>query len=353
MAVLERQQQFDFQKNGIEVMNFETLQRTYKENDIYNNPVQGIYHYQVIRRMMDICEKHSLNYEVEEIFAAQNRNKTQPGVSILPQVEQTHGEKAVEAHILRRIFATIRIKDWETDELTTTLVVAYHQDGIQAAIGPCVLICHNQCILSPERSVCNYGKKKVSTEEVFETVDGWLANFEVNMNEDIERIRRLKNKIISMEEVYMYIGLLTALRVSHDSSDRNLSSSVETYPLNQGQISIFTEEVLKLAMTKGQITAWDLYNVATEIYKPGKTDFPALIPQTSHSFLSDVLRNNPPISNRNIHSCHQIRGAAAVKSAYQSVCRHGSMHQPRAVYYPDAHCYQCHRESAANCLSAV
>ena len=27
MAVLEKQQQFDFQNNGIEVMNFETLQR--------------------------------------------------------------------------------------------------------------------------------------------------------------------------------------------------------------------------------------------------------------------------------------------------------------------------------------
>lgn len=279
MAVMERQQQFDFQKNGIEVMNFETLQRTYKENDIYNNPVQGIYHYQVIRRMMDICEKYNLDYEVEEIFAAQNRNKTQPGVSILPQVEQTHGEKAVEAHILRRIFATIRIRDWETDELTTTLVVAYHQDGIQAAIGPCVKICHNQCILSPQRSISNYGKKKVTTDELFETVDGWLANFEVNMNKDIARIQRLKRRIIPMEEIYLYIGLLTALRVSHDSSDRNLSSTVETYPLNQSQISIFTEEVLKLAMSKGQITAWELYNIATAIYKPGKTDFPALIPQ--------------------------------------------------------------------------
>ena len=240
VMVMERQQQFDFQKNGIEVMNFETLQRTYKENDIYNNPVQGIYHYQVIRRMMDICEKYNLDYEVEEIFAAQNRNKTQPGVSILPQVEQTHGEKAVEAHILRRIFATIRIKDWETDELTTTLVVAYHQDGIQAAIGPCVKICHNQCILSPQRSICNYGKKKVTTDALFETVDGWLANFKVNMNEDIERIQRLKRRIVPMEEIYLYIGLLTALRVSHDSSDRNLSSTVETYPLNQSQISIFT-----------------------------------------------------------------------------------------------------------------
>jgi hypothetical protein len=112
------------------------------------------------------------------------------------------------------------------------------------------------------------------------------------MNEDIERIRRLKNKIISMEEVYMYIGLLTALRVSHDSSDRNLSSSVETYPLNQGQISIFTEEVLKLAMTKGQITAWDLYNVATEIYKPGKTDFPALIPQ--NGAMAELLLSRLP-----------------------------------------------------------
>ena len=268
LTVMERQQQFDFQKNGIEVMNFETLQRTYKENDIYNNPVQGIYHYQVIRCMMDICEKYNLDYEVEEIFAAQNRNKTQPGVSILPQVEQTHGEKAVEAHILRRIFATIRIRDWETDELTTTLVVAYHQDGIQAAIGPCVKICHNQCILSPQRSISNYGKKKVTTDELFETVDGWLANFEVNMNEDIARIQRLKRRIIPMEEIYLYIGLLIALRVSHDSSDRNLSSTVETYPLNQSQISIFTEEVLKLAMSKGQITAWDLYNVlCTAVHK--------------------------------------------------------------------------------------
>ena len=292
LAVLEKQQQFDFQNNGIEVMNLETLQRTYKENDIYGKPVQGIYHYQVLERMMDICEKYNLDYEVEEIFAAQNRNKTQPGVSILPQVEQTHGEKAVEAHILRRIFATIRIKDWETDELTTTLVVAYHQDGIQAAIGPCVKICHNQCILSPERSICNYGKNKVTTEGVFETVDGWLANFEVNMNEDIARIQRLKRRIVAPEEVYMYIGLLTALRVSHDSSDRNLSSSVETYPLNQSQISIFTEEVLKLVREKGQITAWDLYNVATEIYKPGRTDFPALIPQ--NGAMAELLLSRLP-----------------------------------------------------------
>lgn len=44
----------------------------------------------------------------------------------------------------------------------------------------------------------------------------------------------------------MYIGLLTALRVSHDGQEPVILS-VETYPLNQSQISIFTEEVLKLS----------------------------------------------------------------------------------------------------------
>ena len=80
--------QFDFQNNNVEVMTLDTLRRTHKENDIYGNPLKGIYHYEVIERMAGLCQKHNLNYEVEEIFAAQNKNKAQPGVVVLPQVEQ-------------------------------------------------------------------------------------------------------------------------------------------------------------------------------------------------------------------------------------------------------------------------
>ena len=72
--------QFNFSVNNIETMSLDTLRRTHKENDIYGQPVKGIYHYEVIQRMADLCEKHNLNYEVEEIFAAQNKNKNQPGV---------------------------------------------------------------------------------------------------------------------------------------------------------------------------------------------------------------------------------------------------------------------------------
>lgn len=141
LAIQAAGQQFDFKANTIEQMNLDTLRRTYKENDIYGAPLKGIYHYQVIERMEEICRRNNLNYEVEEIFAAQNSNKNEPGVVLLPQVEEKFGAQAVEAHILRRIYTTIRIKNHETDELTTTLVVAFHQNGIQAAIGPCVRIC--------------------------------------------------------------------------------------------------------------------------------------------------------------------------------------------------------------------
>ena len=47
---------FDFQNNNIEVLDLDTLKATHKENDIYGNPLRGVYHYEVINRIMDICK---------------------------------------------------------------------------------------------------------------------------------------------------------------------------------------------------------------------------------------------------------------------------------------------------------
>ena len=121
--------QFNFSVNNIETMSLDTLRRTHKENDIYGQPVKGIYHYEVIQRMADLCEKNNLNYEVEEIFAAQNKNKNQPGVVVLPQVEREFGVQAVEVHILRRIYTTIRINDWETDNACRGVPSGRHSGG--------------------------------------------------------------------------------------------------------------------------------------------------------------------------------------------------------------------------------
>ena len=78
---------FDFKQNNIEEMSLETLKRTYRENDIYGNPLRGLYHFQVIEKVAQIAREHGLNAEIETIFAAKNQNKQYPGVTVLPQVD--------------------------------------------------------------------------------------------------------------------------------------------------------------------------------------------------------------------------------------------------------------------------
>ena len=280
MQPMSQRQTFDFQTNKVEIIDLPILRRTHMEDGPNGLPMREIYHFDAIARAMAICDHYNLNYTLEEIFAAQNNSKHQPGVSVLKREEEIYGEKAVEAHILRRIYTTICIHDFETDELATTLALTYHQDGLQAAIGPCVKICHNQCIMFPERTISTYGKTRVSLDDFFATIDGWMSEFRVQMTEDRERIARLKSITVSEQDIYTYIGLLNAMRVAHDSSDKRLSSRVVgAYPLNQTQINSFTEDVLKKMLERSEMTAWDLYNVATEHYKPERAEIPTLVPQ--------------------------------------------------------------------------
>jgi len=270
---------FNFQLNNIEVLDLETLRATHKENDIYGNPLRGVYHYEVINKVMDICKNSGLNYNVEEIFAAQNRSRQNPGVVILPQVEAIHGTNAAQAHILRRVYTTIRINDRETPEMTSNIVIAYHQDGIQIAFGPCVKICHNQCILNKERIASNYGADKVSDDELFQSVGDWMSNFFEYRENDLRVLEKMREINCTQNDVYQLIGLLTSLRVAHDSDSAILRQEVKCYPLTQSQISQFTEDYLMKVQETPILNLWDIYNIATELYKPGKTDIPNLIPQ--------------------------------------------------------------------------
>lgn len=275
---------FDFINNNVEVMDLKTLKTTFKENDIYGNPLKGMYHYEVIDRLARMCENHGLNFEIEEIFAAQNKNRQTPGVVILPQVEANFGENAVEAHILRRVYSTIRIKDDENEDTTTTIATAYHQDGVQIAFGPCVKVCHNQTIMGSERTVSNFGKSGVSTEAMFESVENWLNNFFEYRGNDLRIIEQMKTIECTQNDVFKIIGLLTTHRVMKDSTNRNLSERVKQYPFTQAQISKFTEDYLEQYFINPNLTLWDIYNIATEFYKPDRMEIPNVMNQNIEFF---------------------------------------------------------------------
>ena len=105
----------NFEQQKIQEIDFQTLKQTYKENDVYGNPLRGIYHYEVVSQILERCERYGLKYNIQDMFAANNNSKQYPGVSILPQVEAQHGTGAPEAHILRRVYTTINIHDQQDD----------------------------------------------------------------------------------------------------------------------------------------------------------------------------------------------------------------------------------------------
>lgn len=274
---------FDFEKAKTQAITLEQLSRTHREDDVYGNPLRGIYHFDLFNKVIDECTELGYNVEVYDMFAAQNRDRQSPGVVRLPQVEAVKGQHAVEAHILRRVYANIRITDFDNDETTTNVAVAFHQKGIQIGFGPNVMICHNQCMLSPELYMSSYSEKgkKGSGMEVaamLDTLKSWLVDARHIIENDRERIAKMKETRITAEQMFLLIGLMTATRVKADTSRKSIRENI-TYPLNQSQITLFTEDMLEAYNDKEFVTAWDMYNSATNLYKANRMDIPALLPQ--------------------------------------------------------------------------
>ena len=263
---------FDFEKAKVQTLTIDQLERTHKENDVYGKPLRGIYHYELLNDIIGMCREQNYDVEVYDLFAAQNKDRNTPGVVLLPQVEAQFGERAVEAHILRRVFANIRIKDFDDEETTTNLAVAFHQKGIQVGFGPNVMICHNQCMLNREHYIATYSEKGtgrgngVTIPEVLDIVKSWLVDARHIIVTEREKIEKMKQIQVDAQQMFILIGMLTALRVKCDTHIKEIKES-RVYPLNQAQISTFTESMLLQYHREQRVTVWDIYNAATDLYK--------------------------------------------------------------------------------------
>lgn len=275
---------FDFEKAKVQTLTLDQLERTHKENDVYGNPLRGIYHYALLNEIIGMCKEQSYNVEVYDLFAAQNKDRNTPGVVLLPQVEAQYGERAVEAHILRRVFANIRLTNFDDEEKTTNLAVAFHQKGIQVGFGNMVKICHNQCMLSPTQYIATYSEKGtgrgngVTIPEVLDTVKSWLIDARHIIVTEREKVEKMQSIQVDAQQLFLLIGMLTALRVKCDTHESEIKET-RVYPLNQAQISKFTESLLLRYHRNQNVTVWDIYNAATDLYKANSMDIPALLPQ--------------------------------------------------------------------------
>ena len=276
----------NFAEAPVQVLTLEELERSYHENLPTGDPVGGIYHFALVQQVLELFEKRGLKPVVQEICAAANRDSKRPGVTLLPQLEEKFGERAIEAHLLRRVYANIEIRSDETDDVVTCLAVAYHQKGIQLGIGPMVKVCHNQTILGAQDVVSNYTcfggqsrKDKFSLEMVMARAEQWAEDYEPYQKIRAERISAMKSVLMDREGMLRLIGVLVEKRILHDSANEVLRVATP-YPLNSGQINETAEQLIALMRHDEPISYWDAYQQLNTVLKPGRMDIPQVLPQS-------------------------------------------------------------------------
>jgi len=276
----------NFAEKSVQVLTLEELERSYHENLPTGQPVGGIYHFELIARALEAFESRGLKPVVQEIFAAANRDSKRPGVTVLPQLEEQFGERAVEAHLLRRVYTNIEIRSDETDDIVTCLAVAYHQKGIQLGIGPMVKVCHNQTILGALDVVSNYTcyggqnrKDKLKVEDVLARAQQWADDYEPYQKIRRERMAQMKSAQFDHQDMYRLIGMLVERRILHDTQNDVLHQNAP-YPLNSGQINETAENLMALMRHDAPISYWDAYQELNTVLKPDRMDIPQVLPQS-------------------------------------------------------------------------
>ena len=263
------------------------------------DPVGGIYHFALIQKVLAVFEDRGLKPVVQEIFAAANRDSKRPGVTLLPQLEEKYGERAIEAHLLRRVYANIEIRCDETEDVVTCLAVAYHQKGIQLGIGPMVKVCHNQTILGAQDVVSNYTcysgqsrKDRYSLEMVLARAEKWAEDYEPYQKIRAERVKTMKSAQMDRNGMLQLIGVFVEKRILHDSANEILHVS-NPYPLNSGQINETAEQLIALMRHDEPISYWDAYQQLNTVLKPNRMDIPQVLPQSLALFetMNEMISN--------------------------------------------------------------
>ena len=288
MATTETRKTFDFSKEKTQNITLAELEATYKENDVYGRPLGGIYHSDLINGISNIAREAGLEVEIGDMFAVNNLDGKRPGVALLPEVEEKEGERSIRAHLLRRVFAVIRLTAGGIHKLPKSFVetscpaiaISYSQHGIQIGIGPNIHICRNQTILSAQQLIANYGycrldmdKKELAGADWWRpTVEGWIEDVSkgVMQKQWADIIQMLDEQLLYRQDMQQIFGGLMQLRIEADTTEKTLRTG-EVPPLTQSQINHCMERVLIKHFGKGgagMCTKWDILNAMTDTLKP-------------------------------------------------------------------------------------
>ena len=291
-------EKLDFSRNKTQELSLNDLAKTYCENYPNGEPVGGIFHHMLIQVMLGRIERVGLKPEIQTITAADNRDRLRPGVTIFKEREEKYGEGSFESHALRRVYAIIKVKDFEDKDTDYNCAISYHQKGISVGFGPQVRGCQNMMIMGAHYFVSTtslggiMGKHEnmKNVAELIGKCDELLEGFSEHVVTWREQLEQLKSVTLEVDQCRVIFSRLMEERILFDTANKQLHKPL-IYPLNDTCIKAAYERYLALVTPHSNtaITAWTLYNILNEDLKPSRVDMPVLQPQMVR--LNDFLFN--------------------------------------------------------------
>lgn len=276
----------DFEQNRVQEITMQQLKMSRAPKDYAGNPLRGMFHYEFIDALQEKAAQMNLNISIWEMFAANNKEAYMPGVIKDDELEKLYGKNSVKAYMLNRVFTNLRISNFDDNDYTTCLAVSYHQKGIQVAVGSNVKVCHNQMIIGTrDFYAATYtdrgegrGKINPTAKELVTVVGGFLEKIGDRVNAQRMRIEKMKQVELTEAQVYAFIGMLEWICVGINAKEARIRRQ-GVYPLNNSEINKFTHNIMLRKCDNGVITLWDIYDVATNLYKPRAMEFNNILPQ--------------------------------------------------------------------------
>lgn len=269
----------------------EGLKQSIVEKHPNGETVGGISHINLFEAVLEIFDKRGFTAQITDLFAANNRDKYRPGVTIDQYRAAQMEELGYEAIMFRRVFANIDLGIENYNGSVMKCVISYSQRGIQVAFGPEVMACRNLCILRAKDVFATYSLGRPSLKEatykqaddLLTQVDSYSVTLEEENAQTAKMIGYWNDREFSHEDYCHLLYILMSMRVCKDTDIKELHKS-DTYALNNAQINQVHENALlnwiKFGENGGKPSFWHAYNWMNTLFKPTLMETPQIVPQS-------------------------------------------------------------------------
>lgn len=193
-----------------------------------------------------------------------------------------------QSWLIQRLITSFHIKTngLEDQDSFFNVAVAFNDMGIQVGFGQNIRICTNLAIFA-NNYLTTYGKNRISYNNIWKALDGYINSIYEIREHDNTILANLKNIDISYDALKSFMGNIQLKAIASSYNIKNC-----TFPLNIGEVSAIGKKLLTTCdglldkrkeelLENPFVSAYELYNMGTEILKPQSNDFVSLLPNVN------------------------------------------------------------------------